>query len=342
MKGKKIRVLHITDCYDAGVFASINTLVRASKGFEHSLLYSGGGQVPESLFAFAKRYDRSNPFGRILQTWKEIRNFEGEIIHLHSTRAGILGRLLPHKLPILYQPHGAHYLDLSVGKSLRLFSKIVEKFLAMQTSGFVGVSHYETRELAKICDRVPAFLVTNAIEGSNWPENNDAGRLHVVMNGRIHKVKDPEFFIATANLVRKTQPTAKFTWIGDGDPQLKKLLANAGVDVTGWLDSQGVNQILNTATLYFHSSISDGLAYSILESASHGLPIIARDLPHFEGYDLNVVTDPGGAAQMILRVFDDPVFRLRAKRVSVKLSQDNSSRVRETQYRSALTAVLLK
>jgi glycosyltransferase involved in cell wall biosynthesis len=342
LKDYKIRVLHITDCYDAGVFASINTLARDSKEVEHSLLYSGGGQVPKALFASAKPFARSDPFRRTLETWKAIKNFEGEIVHLHSTRAGILGRLLPQRLPILYQPHGAHYLDLSVGRFLRLFSKLVEKILALQTSGFLGVSHYEASELAKIREGVPAFLVTNAIGCSKWPESNDNGRLHVVMNGRIHKVKDPVFFKATVELIRQTHPNAKFTWIGDGDSKLRKILTSAGVDVTGWLDSHGVHQILNSATLYFHSSMSDGLAYSILESASHGLPIVARALPHFEGYNLNLVSDPEGAAQMILRVFNDPEFRINAKSVSVNLSQENSPMVRGNQYTSALRAVLSK
>ena len=341
MNSKNIRILHITDCYDAGVFASINTLVQSCNGFEHNLLYSGSGQVPENLFHHAKRFVRSSPIGRAIETWREISNFEGELIHLHSTRAGILGRLAVHKSPILYQPHGAHYLDLSVGRSLRLFSLLVEKLLATRTSGFLGVSNYETKELAKINKGVPAFLVTNAVESSKWPRNNSTG-LHVVMNGRIHKVKDPEFFAETVKLVRLSEPGAKFTWIGDGDPRLKQVLINAGVEVTGWLDSPSVNRNLNTATVYFHSSMSDGLAFSILEAANLNLPIVARALAHFEGYDLDLAVDPSMAAETILRISRDSEFRFQSKAKSSKLSKLNTPAIRARQYKLAVRAVLAK
>lgn len=337
---RTLKILHITDCYDAGVYSAINSLVLSTPNLEHHLLYTGKSKPPPSLFSSVRSYRSTTPLARVLETHSLMKDFSGDAIHLHSSRAGILGRLIKVSTPVIYQPHGVHFLDLSKRKILRVLSKRVEALLGRKSQGFLAISHYERQELSHLTKGKNAFLLSNAVSLPAQQVKRDLHKLKIVMNGRVHPVKDPKFFIETANEIRKIVTDAEFTWIGSGEELLETELRKSNIKVTGWLRPDQVNNELIKANIYLHSSVSDGLPYSILEAARLDLPVVARNIPHFQGYKLTLIRTPEEAAIEILKSFENPLHFERQVQISRELVNFHSLENRGAQYITALESLV--
>lgn len=338
-----IKILHVTDCYDAGVFTAINNLVEATPQYDHLLLFAGRSEPPSLLFHQVFRFPSLNPFSRVRFTHRVMRDTDVSAVHLHSSRAGILGRVLGSNKPIIYQPHGAHYLDLSSGRLTRAISRRIEILLARRTSIFAGVSHYETRNLGKLSKNKQAVLLPNAIRGalgSNHQKPSNTNK--VVMSGRVHRVKDPNFFIATASESRDLGLDVEFVWIGAGDEVLESKLQKAGIKVTGWVSKREVDYELKKAAVYFHSSMSEGLSFAILEAAALSLPILVRCFPHYDGYNLLKIESPRDAALNIRSIIENGDFKAEVVNKSKRLTAELALESTASQYVKILSALGIK
>jgi glycogen synthase len=78
----------------------------------------------------------------LLCFWKLYLQYKPDIIHLHSSKAGILGRLAFPKSKIVYTVHGFDSIRLAYRKFLPL-----ERFLQRRCKAIVGVSHYDENNL---------------------------------------------------------------------------------------------------------------------------------------------------------------------------------------------------
>ena len=94
----------------------------------------------------------------------------------------------------------------------------------------------------------------------------------------IRAQKDPENFAEIAKEIIKKDSTISFTWIGDGDDELKNLI-DAGVEVTGWIDANYVKDKLLNSSIYLSTAKWEGMPISILEALACGLPTIAYNCP---------------------------------------------------------------
>ncbi|WP_180814715.1 glycosyltransferase [Kocuria flava] len=105
----------------------------------------------------------------------------------------------------------------------------------------------------------------------------------VYMIGRAAPQKDPLFFVHVVQEMRRLLDNVEYVWIGDGDPKQIELLKRHDIRVTGWLDQGQMTKELSRAGAYIHSAAYEGFPLSVLDAASQGVPIIARDIPCFEG-----------------------------------------------------------
>ena len=87
------------------------------------------------------------------------------------------------------------------------------------------------------------------------------------MVGRIAPQKDPKFFADVVAELRKDDVPLEAVWIGDGDGDLRRLLTEARIRVTGWLSPSGVEELLR-GSVYVHSARYEGFPLSILDAAA--------------------------------------------------------------------------
>jgi len=125
---KGIKILYIVESLGGGVFSYIvdlsNELVK--KNNDIYIAYGVRQQLPENYINYfderihlikINNFVRSINFKKDSQAFFEIRKVKKEIqpdiIHLHSSKAGVLGRWAfnGHKIPLFYTPHGYSFFD---------------------------------------------------------------------------------------------------------------------------------------------------------------------------------------------------------------------------------------
>jgi glycosyltransferase involved in cell wall biosynthesis len=312
-----MRILHVTECYSAGTGAVVNQLVEALRNDEHHLLWHADAD-PCVAHGFAGVERMPDGTGhRIRAVADAARRIRPDVIHAHSSWAGIYTRLAGAGVPVVYQPHCFGFVNPSVGRPQRVAARVTETLLASRASAIVAVSPYE-EELARRVARHTRTQVVMVPNRASIPERAPAPRHSgsplVSMIGRVSPQKDPEYFADVASRVRAAAPAVRFRWIGGGTDQgrLQRLTA-AGVEITGWLAPDRMSQVLADSDLYLHSASSEGFPISVLDAAAAGLPIVVRNIDAFAGLPLVQATDPADAARRVTEMLARPELLKQAR-----------------------------
>ncbi|GIG24477.1 glycosyltransferase [Cellulomonas denverensis] len=304
-------MLHVTECAGGGVPRAIRDLAAYTPELEHHVLWPVANGVDG--FASARAWPGHSPSapGLLRSAVGELRP---DLVHLHSSWAGVYGRLRPLGVPVVYQPHGFRFERPGL---LAAATRPVERLLARHTAALVALSPHEHRLATAIAPAgMPVPVLPNIASVRPALAGGDrSGPPLVVMAGRVCAQKDPDYLIAVATAARCAAPELRFRWLGAGEPAAEERLAAAGIEVSGWLDAGALADALAEADLYLHTARYEGFPLSVLDAVATGLPVLARDIPALHGSWLPLVGDPEPAAQAVVRALTDPaeLERVRAR-----------------------------
>lgn len=185
-----------------------------------------------------------------------------DIIHLHSSVAGGLGRLAYKGKNILYTPHGYAHILMGPGKKSK-FYKFAEKVLGNRALTLTCCES-EDEEAKKFSKRT-AYIETGvnlpdlvaSLDGIK-PEKNE--KFTVFTLGRACVQKQPHVFNEIAKLV----PEARFVWIGNGE--LENELTAPNLEVTGWKPRKEALAMAKGADAFILCSLGEAIAMSLIEN----------------------------------------------------------------------------
>lgn len=276
---EKKKILYIVEAMGGGVFTYIvdlaNELVNT---YDIYIAYAIRKQTPANYRDyFDKRVNliKVKNFCREIKLYKEIvairevkkiaEKVKPDIIHLHSSKAGVIGRIAfdGNKIPLFYTPHGYSFLmkDINIFKR-RLYWKI-EKWLAKKKCTIISCSYGEYQESLKLTSN--ATYVNNAINIETlkrelYTVEKVSHPFTVFTLGRICYQKNPALF----NSIAQAMPDIKFLWIGDGE--LRKELAAPNIEITGWVNREEALKKSMNADVFMLTSLWEGLPISLLEA----------------------------------------------------------------------------
>lgn len=288
-----MRILHLTECYAGGVSRAINSIAENFEA-EHHLLYAGG-DIPSGSFTSTHNFPKS-VLSRILAFNRAVRDLRPDVVHAHSSWAGLYTRVMPSRTPVVYEPHCFVFDDPQRPKILKFAYRTMESLLSFNSTVTVALTTHEL-ELAKglragqsvmLLSNIPTVTPTDLEEvRPQSPQYSGDHKFTVSMVGRIAPQKDPDFFAQVAKIANSAGQDWRFRWIGGSDDiRDEEKLSGMGVEVTGWLDKPSLITALRTSSLYLHSASYEGFPLSVLDAAALDLPIIVRDIACFDGFDL--------------------------------------------------------
>lgn len=280
----KKKILHIVESFGGGVFSFLVDLVNGTgKEFDIIIAYGVRDEIPENFksyfnnkvkFVKIENFTRSIKPKNDLKALKEIKSIikeeKPDIVHLHSSKAGVLGRFAVKKKnkKMFYNPHGFSFLKQDDSKLKRILYWLIEKMMALcnKKCTIVGCSNGEFEEAQRLNKN--SICINNGIdiekldkETVNFKEKKmDYSNLKVCTVGRIGYQKNPEMF----NKIAENFPNIQFTWIGDGE--LKPKLTSSNITITGWRTREEVLKILNEQDIFILCSLWEGLPISLLEA----------------------------------------------------------------------------
>ena len=284
MSTEKKKLLFIVEAMGGGVFTYIVELANelVSK-YDVYVAYALRKQTPADYSKYfdervhlikVENFKRSIDIKSDIKAFLEIRriakDINPDIIHLHSSKAGALGRMAfnGRKVPVFYTPHGYSFLMKHHSSTKRLIYKIIETVCGKRRCTTISCSEGEHKETLKINKR--ATYVDNGINVSELQEyiektqvnkdTNSEKQFTVFTLGRICEQKNPALF----NEIALKLPDIKFLWIGDGD--LRDELSAPNIEITGWMSRrEALNRALSE-DVFVLTSLWEGLPIALLES----------------------------------------------------------------------------
>lgn len=280
----------------------------------------------------------------IFQLARIMRRGRYDVVHLHSSKAGVLGRVAAklNGLKTVYTPNGFYFLNAK-GRMARAFYLIVERMAGFLTDRLVAVS--ESERVATLKARTVSAgkitVIPNAIESDEiGPDPGARARVRAELGipedaiavgtvSRFIQQKDPLTMIRMVHAVKTAAPDVHFVWCGEGgdlQQETMRLVRDLGladgVHFTGF--RHDVHEVMNAFDVFVLSSIFEGLPYALLEAMFLEIPVVVTDVVGSRdvvvGDETGVLVPPGqpdALAVGVLELINDAEQRralaLRAK-----------------------------
>ena len=195
-------------------------------------------------------------------------HYKPDIIQLHSSKAGLLGRLIFPKKKTIYTVHGFDSIRVAYRKYLFL-----EKLLEKRCRKIVAVSRYDEQNLKDEGMNRHVCCVYNGIykpEKTNIKlDISSKYAKKVLCIARISKQKRFETFLEIATLL----PEYAFVWIGN-----QEIIANVPENVFCFGNIPNAGSFNQQTDLFILPSNYEGLPIVIIEAMSFGKPIVASNV----------------------------------------------------------------
>jgi glycosyltransferase involved in cell wall biosynthesis len=159
-----------------------------------------------------------------------------------------------------------------------------QRALSRRCNGFISISNLGLANFrARIGPAVPSVVVYNGVPyvDAPTPPVRPEGPLQVIWLGSLIDRKQPLLAIQAFKNVLERFPEAELTIVGDGPlmPIVRAAAAelrSGSVLIKGYCGS--IIESLKGSDVYIQTSAYEGLAYSVLDAMSVGIPVIATDV----------------------------------------------------------------
>lgn len=295
---KKISILHISQVSGGGVGQYIKLFLKYSDkdSFINYLVSPNLDDYKDYAPMIAKGFEfnteQSFSLIKLLKNVLFIRTIlkecKPDILYLHSSFAGVIGRLAAIFLPckVVYNPHGWSFkMNVSLGK--KLFYKLIETALSFFTDKYILISQSEYDLAKQVCfNNEKLALIYNGVEINSSRNNGMVSPISekyvIGMVGRISEQKNPLFFIEFAKEVFELRNDTFFIIVGDGElrTDIENKILEYGLQdnflITGWVSNpQDYLAIFDQAVLF---SKWEGLCLSVAEYMQHKKPVLATNI----------------------------------------------------------------
>lgn len=282
----------------------------------------------------------NNPFGPI-------------IIHLHGTRAGLLGGFgIKKNMPIVYTEHiydAEYHLKNPVNEFLQ---KTVLKMLLRRSSSIIAVSGSVGDFLVKsgMAAKGKVQIIPNGIEivgsgeqgaGRKIKEGNKAPIIGTI--GNLNVQKGQKYLVEAMTEIHKRYPLATLEIIGEGPlrEDLESLAEDLKIEnrVTLLGAKKDVFAHLKHWDVFVLPSIAETFGIVILEAMQAGVPVVASKvggildiIEHKSEGILVPPRDPAKIAEAIKEILDHPSL-------AAKLKKAGKARVKDFDWKKVIKEI---
>jgi glycosyltransferase involved in cell wall biosynthesis len=380
IEGAKVKVLHIVgDSKYGGGALVIQRLAEMAKtqGWEVDILTTDP-KFQEVLRDIEVGVVDLDVIWRDIRPWKDfcgmlrlyrfLKDSDYTLIHTHTSKAGLVGRLaswLARRRVIIHTVHGFAFHENSSQRQLQFYS-FLERLAAHWCTHVVTVSEFH-RDWAirlHIADRdkitaIPNGIPADRIVSEVSPEavkvslGLSADEVMVLAAGRLAEQKGLEYLLKAVALL-KTEITSPFRIVLAGEGPLKtdleglsqRLGIQDNVLFLGFRDD--IDNLVSACDVIAMPSLWEGLSISLLEGMAAGKPVITTTIGsnrevtrNGEGAVLVPTKDENALASALKEMIDDPS---QARQVAAKAKEifyENYSEERMiSQYRDLYMKLL--
>lgn len=313
---------------------------------EHSvtILYGGKNYIDEALFSDKVDYIYCKSLTRNINPWmdlhaiceirKKVKELNPDIVAIHSSKAGIVGRIATWSLriPFVFTAHGWAFAN-GVGRKKQTIYRYLEKIIGQISSRIITVSDQD-RELAlslKVLSPEKITTIHNGVVDNYHVQRLDRRTpITITMVARFERPKKQLELIKA--LVPLKQHDWQLVFIGEGSLKQEAVMyvheQLLDKKVSFLEASSNVSQLLTDTDIFVLTSSWEGLPLSILEAMSHELPIIASDVGGVKEavhHTLNGFLIQDNLTELLHLLINDHELRIQMGKNSRKLYEKSFS-----------------
>lgn len=307
---------------------------------------------------------RQIPMVRAIRPWADattivrlarlVRRGGYDIVHTHSTKAGITGRLAARwdGVRTVHTPHGFYYLNFTGGTG-RAMARSLEKVMGSMTDRVIALSDGEQREAAKLLGSSRVRLVPNGFEPFE-PQSKREARQRLGLSpdvpvvgttSRFTAQKAPMDIVEAFRVIHAARPETRLLWINGGELQtvVEQRLADLGLlHATlrpGFVPD--ARTLLPAMDVYLHLARWEGVPYAVMEAMWAGVPVVGAEaigtsdlIAHGDTGLLVGAGDGAAAGGAALRVLTEPALArtiAQAAACGMRRRQDRHGMARATE-----------
>ena len=252
------------------------------------------GVVCEPMAGLGREIHPVSDFRAFWGLYRLLREFRPAIVHTHTAKAGLLGRLAARLagVPVVVHTFHGHVLRGYFGPLKTAFFRRLESGLARLADVLVVVSDPLKQDLVDLgvatADRIR--VVPLGLELGHLVEPLPRGALRapggvpstaplIGMVGRLVQIKDVPTFLQAAVLVRKAMPDSHFALIGDGEErsllegECLRLGLDGAVFFHGW--RRDLAAVYGDLDVVVNSSLNEGTPVALIEALAAARPVVA-------------------------------------------------------------------
>ena len=312
-----MRIVHVITRLIVGG-AQENTLLTAAGQVEEFgddvIVVTGPGAGPEgSLEEWALQRGlavRLIPeMGRAIRPWKDWRSYQAiatairelspDIVHTHSSKAGILGRAAAHRqqVPVVHTIHGAAFHFGQSRLSQAVFRQ-AERWAARRCQKLISVCDAMTRQYVNARIATPEMFTTiySGMDVEPFldpPRSREEVRAELGFQdddivvgkvARLFNLKGHRYLLEAASQIIEKCPRARFLLVGDGPlrDQFEARISRDGLAdhfvLAGLVPPGRIPELLHATDLVVHASVWEGLARVLPQSMIAGKPVVSFEI----------------------------------------------------------------
>jgi glycosyltransferase involved in cell wall biosynthesis len=259
-----------------------------------------------------------------------IRKYKPDVIHTHTAKAGVLGRLaslIAGRGSVRVHTFHGHLLH---GYFNGLTTKIViliEKILAARTSVLIAIGSKVRDDLIAAGigskDKYRVFfpglpapkLFAKAAAQSALGISSQT--LYITFVGRLTQIKRPDRLLDVAKECKERGLDVRFLVAGEGElfesSKERSLKEQLNITFFGWRSD--IDQIFAASDIAILTSDNEGIPLTLIQAAQASLPIVATNVGSISDIVLNestgylTSTNPADMADAIEKLVRDPQLR---------------------------------
>ena len=260
-------------------------------------------------------------------------NEKPDIVHTHSSKGGILGRLAARiaGVPnIIHTPHGhvfyGHFGAFASKIFLwieKIFSRFTDRMVALtdgEKDDYINLSVCPPEKLLKIHSGVDVEKFMHA-NGDRVQKRRSLGldqnEAVIGFVGWLLPIKGPDYLLKAMDYVWHRHPEASLILVGKGDMDVDlraealKKNGNGKVKFLGWRED--IDEIMPLFDMLVLPSLNEGMGRVLVEAMAAGKPVVASrvgGIPDLVRHDVTGYlvppADEKALAEGIKKLLDDP------------------------------------
>ena len=251
-----------------------------------------------NIVPMVREVEAKSDIKSIVEVRKLLKQIKPDIVYLHSSKAGAIGRIalfFNFRTKIIYNAHG-WYFNAQISDKKKKFFALIEKILAIKTDKIINISksEYESALRYKIAPEKKMCIIENGIDFTKFINNNryreeTRNKYHIENNqivigvvGRLTEQKDPMTMIKAFELIHKENKNTRLMYVGSGELEedvkqyAKEKNIQNKVIITGWVDNVG--QYIPAFDIAVLPSKWEGFGLALIEYMACDKPIIATNV----------------------------------------------------------------